>query len=180
MKIRVGEKIRRLRELQGLTQEELANRTDLTKGYISQLERDLTSPSIQTLCDILESLGTDFKDFFADERDDKIVFGKEDVTTTLLDEGVVIDWLIPSAQKYEMEPIKVTLSPGSAMKKDAPHPGQEFGYILSGSVRVYYGNRSYRVKKGESFYYTCDKTHFVKNESSKKATFLWVSTPPNF
>ena len=59
----IGEKIKRLRILNNLTQEELALRCDLTKGFISKLERDLTSPSIATLVDILEALGTDLKDF---------------------------------------------------------------------------------------------------------------------
>ena len=54
----IGPKIKRLRIQLGLTQEELANRCELSKGFISQLERDLTSPSIATLIDILECLGT--------------------------------------------------------------------------------------------------------------------------
>lgn len=48
-----------------MTQEELADRCELTKGFISQVERDLTSPSIATLVDILEGLGTNLKDFFS-------------------------------------------------------------------------------------------------------------------
>ena len=55
----IGRKLRRLRVKLGLTQEELAARTELTKGFISQLENDITSPSIATLMDILEALGTD-------------------------------------------------------------------------------------------------------------------------
>ena len=55
----IGKKIKELRTLKGLTQEELADRAELSKGFISQLERDLTSPSITTLMDILQCLGTD-------------------------------------------------------------------------------------------------------------------------
>ena len=54
----IGSKIKRLRVRLGLTQEELAARTELTKGFISQLERDITSPCIATLMDSLEALGT--------------------------------------------------------------------------------------------------------------------------
>ena len=61
----LGEKIKMLRIQHGLTQEELADRCELTKGYISQLENDLTSPSITTLIDILSALGSNLKDFFA-------------------------------------------------------------------------------------------------------------------
>lgn len=53
----IGQKIRRLRQVQQLTQEELAQRSELTKGFISQVERDLTSPSVATFLDILEALG---------------------------------------------------------------------------------------------------------------------------
>ena len=64
--MQIGSKIKELRVLKGLTQEELADRAELSKGFISQLERDLTSPSIATLVDILQCLGTDLKTFFDD------------------------------------------------------------------------------------------------------------------
>ena len=64
LEMSIGVKIKDLRNKCSLTQEELANRCDLTKGYISQLENDLTSPSISTLTDILTALGTNLKDFF--------------------------------------------------------------------------------------------------------------------
>lgn len=61
----IGNKIRELRIEKNLTQEELANRAELSKGFISQLERNLTSPSIATLIDILQCLGTNLTEFFA-------------------------------------------------------------------------------------------------------------------
>lgn len=74
----IGSKLKELRMSKGLTQEELANRAELSKGFISQLERDLTSPSIATLVDILQCLGTDLKDFFCDDSDDQVVFRDSD------------------------------------------------------------------------------------------------------
>ena len=65
--MKIGAKVKELRIQKGLTQEELADRTELSKGFISQFERDLTSPSIATLIDILQALGTDLKDFFSEE-----------------------------------------------------------------------------------------------------------------
>ena len=62
----IGFKIKELRMERGLTQEELADRAELSKGFISQVENNLTSPSIATLTDILQCLGTDLKDFFND------------------------------------------------------------------------------------------------------------------
>ncbi|NLJ79542.1 MAG: helix-turn-helix transcriptional regulator, partial [Firmicutes bacterium] len=76
--MKIGEKIKRLRIQHNLTQEELADRCELSKGFISQVERELTSPSIATLVDILESLGTTLPDFFKDEVPEKIVFTSGD------------------------------------------------------------------------------------------------------
>ena len=76
----IGSKIKRLRVRLGLTQEELAARTELTKGFISQLERDITSPSIATLMDILEALGTNVSEFFSDREADAVaVYTAEDM-----------------------------------------------------------------------------------------------------
>ncbi len=74
----LGNKIKELRNKKGLTQEELADRCELSKGFISQLENDVTSPSIATLIDILQCLGSNLKDFFHDADDEQIVFGRDD------------------------------------------------------------------------------------------------------
>ena len=74
----IGNKIKQLRTRQGLTLEELASRSELTKGFLSQLERDLTSPSIDSLSDILEALGTNLSEFFQEDKNDQFVFRSED------------------------------------------------------------------------------------------------------
>ena len=75
----IGIKIKELRTLKGLTQEELASRSELSKGFISQLENDLTSPSISTLEDILQCLGVTINEFFAKEETPvQVVFGEDD------------------------------------------------------------------------------------------------------
>ena len=73
----LGEKIKQMRLQKGLTQEELADRCELTKGYISQLENNLNSPSIATLTDILSALGSNLAEFFREETAEKVVFSKE-------------------------------------------------------------------------------------------------------
>ena len=68
----LGKKIKRMRNQKGLTQEELADRCELTKGYISQLENNLNSPSIATLTDILSALGSNLAEFFREETEEKV------------------------------------------------------------------------------------------------------------
>ena len=175
----IGNKLKELRVLKGLTQEELADRSELSKGFISQLERNLTSPSITTLMDILQCLGTSIGEFFNEAPDEQIVFGKQDYfvkeDTEYKNE---IKWIIPNAQKNTIEPIYLTLQAGGSTCPDTPHEGEEFGYVLQGAVSIHLGNKTYKAKKGESFYYTADKTHFLTSKSG--AVLIWVSSPPSF
>ncbi len=178
----IGEKIKRMRLQHGLTQEELADRCELSKGFISLLERDLTSPSIATLMDILECLGTDLPHFFSQKPQEKVVFSKEDMSVKLDEEGLKgwIGWLVPNAQKNSMEPILLELGPGGVTEEDMPHEGEEFGYVLSGSIQICVGERVHRAKKGESFYFESTEPHRLKNTGKTTAKVLWVSTPPSF
>ncbi len=177
----IGSKIKQLRMENGLTQEELADRCELTKGFISQVEREMTSPSIATLYDILEALGTTLGDFFAGEDDEKIVFNMDDVFVKVdEDYKMKINWIIPNAQKNEMEPILVELEPNGLSYRHTPHPGEEFGYVLEGEIELIHGKRKLIVKKGESFYFFPNKEHYIKNKSNKTAQILWISTPPSF
>lgn len=175
----IGSKIRDLRIQKALTQEELADRAELTKGFISQLERDLTSPSIATLTDILQCLGTNLSEFFSEEAEEQIVFKDEDYFEKTDPElKNKIEWIIPNAQKNEMEPIRLTLEPGGSTYQDNPHEGEEFGYVIRGSITLIIGKKHIKVNAGESFYYIAEKTHHIESEDG--AEVIWVSTPPSF
>ena len=177
--MQLGRKIRDLRQQYNLTQGELADRCELTKGYISQLENDLTSPSIATLTDILNALGTNLSDFFRESPDEKIVFTPEEYIEKTGD-GMVWNWVIPNAQKNMMEPVLVELEPGAAAPDDYPHDGEEFGFVLERRIAILVGGKAHCAKKGESFYYTANREHHIVNKGKGKAKFLWISTPPNF
>ena len=179
--MKIGNKIKELRVMKNLTQEELADRAELSKGFISQLERDLTSPSIATLVDILQVLGTNLQEFFTETPDEQIVFHDSDYFEKADDHlGNKIEWIIPNAQKNIMEPIRLTLEPGGSTYPDITHEGEEFGYILSGSVTIHIGNKKYKAKKGESFYFTPGSTHYIKASGKTGASLIWISTPPSF
>ena len=178
----IGEKIKRLRLQRGLTQEELADRCELSKGFISLLERDLTSPSIATLSDVLECLGTDLAAFFTEQAEEKLVFSEDD--TYIKEDAETlrgsIRWLVPSAQKNQMEPILVEMQGGGETEWDNPHEGEEFGYVLSGAVQIELGNRIVKARRGESFYFKTTEPHRLVNPGKAPCRFLWISTPPSF
>ena len=177
----IGERLRELRIQRGLTQEELADRCELSKGFISQVERELASPSIATLKDMLECLGVTLQSFFSDDSAEKVVFAPQDMFEKEDEEsGHKITWLVPDAQKNSMEPILLELSPGGKSPVLPPLESEEFGYVLRGQVTLVAGKRSYTVKKGDSFCLRPSATHYLENVSARPAAVLWVSTPPSF
>ena len=174
-----GNKIKQRRVLLQLTQQELANRCELTKGYISQLENNMVSPSLETLEIILEVLGTTLSDFFKDNSNKEIIFNKDEQYDKKFD-SYLQTWLVPTAQEHQMEPILVMIDPNGETYHDYPHTGEEFGYVIEGEVIVCYGDVTRICKKGESFYFVSNKQHYLRNESDSVAKVLWVSCPPNF
>lgn len=177
----IGEKLRELRIQRGLTQEELADRCELSKGFISQVERELASPSIATLKDMLECLGVTLQSFFSDKGNEKIVFTPQDMFEKADEEaGRKITWLVPDAQKNSMEPILLELAPGGRSQVLPPLESEEFGYVLRGQITLVVGKRSYTVRRGSSFCLHPSETHSIQNDGAKPAAVLWISTPPSF
>ena len=177
----IGNRMKELRMQYGLTQQELADRAELTKGFISQLERNQNTPSVTTLLDIIQCLGTTPAEFFADEEPEQIVFKESDYFEKIDEEtNATVEWVVPNAQKNSMEPVRLTLKPGGISERLAPHSGEEFGYVIKGTVKVTYGRKSYTVKTGESFYFEANKPHYIENTSGRDAVLIWVSNPPSF
>lgn len=177
--MKIGSKIKRMRIQQELTLEELASRCELTKGFLSQLERDLTSPSIATLSDILEALGSSLSEFFTDSPEEQIVFRQADFFEDTRD-SCTIRWIVPNTQKNQMEPVLVEIPTGGKSFSSGPHNGEEFGYVLTGSVVLVTDTASYPVRKGETFYLDGKSTHYIRNDNKQTAQVLWVCTPPLF
>ncbi len=175
----IGNKIKQLRTRQGLTLEELASRSELTKGFLSQLERDLTSPSIDSLSDILEALGTNLSEFFQEDKNDQFVFRSEDFFVDER-ENCTVNWIVPNTQKNQMEPILLELPAGGKSFEVEPHNGEEFGYVLDGSVILECDGERSVVCRGETFYLHGRTFHYLKNERKTTARILWVCTPPLF
>ena len=177
--MKIGSKIKRMRIQQELTLEELASRCELTKGFLSQLERVLTSPSNETLSDILEALGSSLSEFFTDSPEEQIVFRQADFFEDTRD-SCTIRWIVPNTQKNQMEPVLVEIPTGGKSFSSGPHNGEEFGYVLTGSVVLVTDTASYSVRKGETFYLDGKSTHYIRNDNKQTAQVLWVCTPPLF
>ncbi len=177
----IGHRMKELRIQYGLTQQELADRAELTKGFISQLERNQNSPSVGTLLDIIQCLGMTPAEFFKDTEPEQIVFKPSDYFEKIDEEkNSTIEWIVPNAQSNAMEPVRLTLRAGGVSEIYPPHESEEFGYVLKGTVKINFGGKNHTVKAGESFYFKAAKKHFIKNTGSRDAVLIWVSTPPSF
>jgi len=177
----IGNKIKQLRQKYALTQEELGIRCELSTGFISQVERDIASPSIATLESILEALGETLESFFKPEMEPVIIGKESDVCKKVFEyEGYQINWIVPKAQVLLMEPILVKIKKGGRTKLETPHEGEEFGFVLSGEITLVLNEEEYDIKESESFYFMPFKDHYLKNKGNSQAELLWVSSPPSF
>lgn len=178
--MKIGERIRSLREMSDLTQEELAERAGLTKGFISQIERDLTSISLDSLAQILKALDENISDFFREASEEKIVYREKDKVLIEKEKIEKFELLVPGSTNRRLEPILLTLRKGQATPKERPHDGEEFGYVLQGRVSLRFGREVLKLKKGECFYFSAEKEHWLQNTSSRSAAILWITSPPYF
>lgn len=177
--MKIGRKLKTLRLKHNLTIEELGKRCDLSKGFISQLEHDVSSPSIETLKSILDVFDCSLSTFFAEKVTEKIVFKTQDITVSD-EKHYQIKWIIPNAQKLTLEPVILILKPFGNSNKILPFQGQIFGYVLNGAVFVHYGGIKVKAKANEAFYLKGNEKHHLENPNNYATTILWVSNPPIF
>ena len=104
---------------------------------------------------------------------------KEDFFENIQDD-YKISYIIPNAQKNEMEPILIELKKDKKSMELDPHDGEEFGYVIQGKVTLVHGEEEYEVKKGETFYLKGNLPHYLMNKNDTLAKVIWVSTPPIF
>lgn len=177
---RIGDRIKMLRQAKVLTQEELATRAGLTKGFISQVERNLTSLSVESLLGILDALDEKPSTFFDGALDEKIVFKLKDRVDMEMEEVKKFQILVPAAQNRMMDPALLELNAGERTPEEAPHEGEEFGFVMAGSIELVLGGKIHRLKKGECFFFKATRKHHIANRRNNKAIVLWISSPPNF
>jgi quercetin dioxygenase-like cupin family protein len=163
--MKIGERIKNLRELSNLTQEELAGRAGLTKGFISQ---------------ILGAMDENISDFFRESSAEKIVYREIDRVTIEKEKIQRFELLVPGSTNRRLEPILLTLRKGQVTPKERPHEGEEFGFVLRGKVTLRFGKEALKLKNGECFYMSAEKEHWLQNTNSEKAVILWISSPPSF
>jgi transcriptional regulator with XRE-family HTH domain len=176
--LKVGVRLRTLRRERGLTIEQVAGATGLTKGFISQLERDTTTPSLSSLARICDALGVRMGDVFESAAPDLVRLVRRD-------ERRAVEWnpnhfLLSPPQESRLQAIESHIPPaGGAGDEAYSFPGDvEFVYVLSGALELRVGEETYRLETGDTVTYPLREPHTWSNPSNDDpAVVLWVAVP---
>ena len=169
---RFGEKIKRVRESQGMTLKELAHHMDVSSSLLSQIENNKVSPSIDTLLNLVDILDIDPEYLFRDFRKKRKVriVHKEDRDNLSLGK-VKYELLTPPLtedEEYAVETLVLKIEPGGEKGSEQfGHPGREMGIILQGRAELLYGTDIYKLEKGDSLSFSSSVPHTLVNTERK-------------
>lgn len=177
----VGNKIRELRKTMGLTVEELADKAGISQSMISQVERGLAKPSIDTLWKLSIYLDVPLFAFFEDIHREPILITRAEnqKMITMSHSNVRYQLLAPSVGR-KIEFFKLIVEP--YQKKDQPllaHKGEECGLVIQGEFEVIIENKSYHLRTGDSIYFDSTLPHCFYNPGEEVAIGVWAMTPPD-
>ena len=181
----LGKEIRDLRKAKRMTLTELSEVCGYSISFLSQLERNVSRPSIKCLHDISLALGVSISWFFGDtgpallEERDYIVRGSRRRRLEF-DSGIIDELLSPSLSG-QIELLLCRLAPGASSGEDTyEHPGEEAGLVVSGTFEVWIGDRHFILKAGDSFSFPSTERHRYRNPSDEETVVVWAITPPSY
>ena len=181
--VRVGEKIKSLRESRRLSLKEVADLTGFSTALLSQMENHLVSPSLGTLIKLARAFGVKVGDFLGEARDEPFTIVRKDerrkVSRFASKEGVKYGYAYESLgfdkKDRHMEPFIVTLEPATLKtSKTSAHEGEEFLFVLEGEMEVVLGHHTDILYPGDSIYYDSNIPHRVQCHEDKITRILAV------
>ena len=181
--VRVGERIKELRERKGLSLKEVADLTGFSTALLSQMENHLVSPSLGTIIKLARALSVKVGDFLGETAGEPFTIVRKDerkkVSRFASKEGVKYGYSYESLgfdkKDRHMEPFIVTLEPATVKAaKTSVHEGEEFIFVLEGEMEVILGNHTDILYPGDSIYYDSTIPHRVQCHQDKITKILAV------
>lgn len=181
VKIVIGSKIRDKRVEIGMSLKELAEKVDLTSGFISQVERELAEPSITSLRKIANVLGVAvFYFLMEDSHTNPVVKKNERQALKFPQSHLTYELLSPDLER-QMEMFMARLEPGAATcDEPLSHPGEEVIHVLQGNMCIKVGEVDYILEQGDTIYYFSSIPHRIVNDGKEELVFISTITPPQF
>jgi transcriptional regulator with XRE-family HTH domain len=170
----IGERIKALRTEQGMTLAGLGEKVALSVSYLSQIERDKTTPSLSTLMDIAKVLNVGLRYFFETEAEAAYVVradqGQADIAP---DPSAACLHLTPEVGNTKIEAYRVILQPCASFGQLAPFAGEEFVFVLAGKLTLSVGDEQFVLDAGDSIHYDALQPHCWRNEGSEASAVFW-------
>jgi XRE family transcriptional regulator, regulator of sulfur utilization len=180
---RLGERIKRKREILSLPLSELSKKVGISASALSQIENSKAFPSIVTLKSIANSLYTTVGELIGENESltkNPLIKAGDIKFVKVNSSGTTLFLLSHHENSKQMEPYIIKFIENSDSSDIMhTHPGQEFIYALEGKLIITLDNSQYILEKGDNFYFNSTITHALKNISNSSAKVLWVITPPN-
>lgn len=180
----IGEQLRELRKIKGLTLQQVADGVGVSTGYLSQIERNRSKLPIGVLKRIADLLGVHMNWFFQpeilgppEERDFIVRAGKRR-KMSFTGTGIHEELLSPNLNG-PLEMLLSVIEPG-ADSDFYSHDGVEAGYVMTGSLDLWIGDRHFRLERGDSFSFRSTMLHRCANPGNEPTEVIWVITPPHY
>ena len=174
--MQIGEKIKLLRLSKNMTIKKLATKTGLSVGFISNVERDVNSPTISSLQKICQALDTDMADFFTNMRNSSHVLRKEHRQSLQSGEYSPFKVEMFSLPRKKLQPSFIELNPGGQYGDETMcHDNEEICLILEGQVHFWAGQEKFILGEGDCIYVESMVPHWLYNAGPGAARTCWVT-----
>lgn len=175
----LGEKLKHIRTARALSLEDLAKKTSLTRSFLSQIEKNRTSPSISSLIKIANSLGVRIGDLFLEEKSMENYIIRENGRESYAFEKnkIKVEHLAPRKKDLKFEPMLIHLGVGGTSGKISA-PEAYFCFVLEGKVELSIGEEVHVLTKGDSIYLDTSLEHTWKNIGETEAVGFSVNAMP--
>jgi DNA-binding transcriptional MerR regulator/quercetin dioxygenase-like cupin family protein len=177
---RQGARLRALREARGMSLRDAAAAAGLSVSFLSAVELGTSGTSVASLQRVTSAYGTTLGELFAQHRSPRrVVHATRRSVIGLGEDAVRIEQLAESASL--LEPQLFRLAPGASSEGTYHHAGEEFMYVLAGSVTVWVGDSEhYRLDEGDALTFPSTLPHRWRNHATRETRLLWINTPPTF
>jgi len=180
---RFGKKLRTIRERRGITMKALAAAAGVSESLISQIERNLVSPSLDTLVSIVDVLEIDLEYLFHElKQKRKVSLVRPGGRNRHTIDGVTYEQISKTSDgppEHQIEAVLITLPPGMEKgSREYGHRGRELGFILAGTGSLEYGTEVYDIAEGDGISFASDIPHTLKNLGERPLEAVWIIAPP--
>lgn len=183
--IKLGRRLRHWRLVKGYTLKHMAQKVGCSESLLSKVENDRAMPSLSTLHKMAVALDTNVGDILSSGESEIVT--RENNRNVLWVDGnrehgdrIRLEQLVPAQKGRLLQADMYIIPPGEGSDGELQHPGEEFGFVLEGSLHLTVESVSYVLEAGDSFVFRSELTHKFVNNGRVNTRVLWLNSPPTF